>query len=70
MVGKGTDNRYLIARLTHPHYILNTLLCLPLPILVTRIASLDRKTVLLLAFAPLLLVGQLHGVKGFGNLGM
>jgi hypothetical protein len=70
MAEKGTDDRYLIARLAHPHYILNSLLCLPLPILVSRIASLDRRTLLVLALGPLLLVGQLHGLKGFGDLGV
>ncbi|ORY41110.1 hypothetical protein BCR35DRAFT_311377 [Leucosporidium creatinivorum] len=68
MADKGTDDRYLIARLAHPHYILNSLLCLPVPILVAQIASLDRKTILLLALAPFLLIGQLHGFKGFGDL--
>lgn len=55
-------------RLAHPHYVLNTLLSLVLPVLVSRV-KLDRNAVALLCLAPLVLVGQLHGIKGFGSLG-
>ncbi|KAM0786896.1 hypothetical protein ACM66B_002320 [Microbotryomycetes sp. NB124-2] len=59
--------RHVIGRLSHPHYAANTLLCLPIPVLLLTSVELDRRSSSLLALAPLLLVIQLHGINGFGE---
>ena len=56
------DQRHLLARFAHPHYVLNSLLALPLPVLLSyhlwllnASTGLDRNTLLAILAAPSLM---------------
>jgi hypothetical protein len=59
---------HLRERLAHPHYFLNVLLSLPLPLLLLN-AGVDTNTALALVAAPVLLFGSLFTRGGFGDAG-
>ncbi|KAK4052794.1 hypothetical protein OIV83_002081 [Microbotryomycetes sp. JL201] len=57
-----------LRRLNHPHYIVNALLCFPMPILLLTAVELDQRSASFLASVPVLVLAHLHGIKGFREL--